>query len=175
MIALWTTSHNCGHLLSFTTQTLLNDLDRSTGRYRDEVNLKTAIMSFINAVLSQGAGEVKLAVNLCIACLLTPHLHHTSIWFSLQSNLCCTSIWLNFIDTYFWSSILCSQASLEFRIHLRYEFLMLGIQPVIDKLRSHDNSTLDRWVEAQFPLTWIVTQVPFFSWSLTMHDPIHFT
>uniref|UniRef100_A0A8C7PID2 Dishevelled associated activator of morphogenesis 1b n=1 Tax=Oncorhynchus mykiss TaxID=8022 RepID=A0A8C7PID2_ONCMY len=76
-------------------QTLLNDLDRSTGRYRDEVNLKTAIMSFINAVLSQGAGE----------------------------------------------------ASLEFRIHLRYEFLMLGIQPVIDKLRSHDNSTLDRHLD----------------------------
>ncbi|KAI2654205.1 Disheveled-associated activator of morphogenesis 1 [Labeo rohita] len=76
-------------------QTLLNDLDRSTGRYRDEVNLKTAIMSFINAVLSQGAGET----------------------------------------------------SLEFRIHLRYEFLMLGIQPVIDKLRSHENSTLDRHLD----------------------------
>lgn len=39
-------------------QTLLNELDRSTGRYRDEVNLKTAIMSFINAVLNAGAGEV---------------------------------------------------------------------------------------------------------------------
>ncbi|KAM3871291.1 disheveled-associated activator of morphogenesis 1-like [Diretmus argenteus] len=76
-------------------QTLVTDLDRSTGRYRDEVNLKTAIMSFINAVLSQGAGE----------------------------------------------------ASLEFRIHLRYEFLMLGIQPVIDKLRSHDNATLDRHLD----------------------------
>uniref|UniRef100_A0A7N6ATZ1 Dishevelled associated activator of morphogenesis 1b n=1 Tax=Anabas testudineus TaxID=64144 RepID=A0A7N6ATZ1_ANATE len=76
-------------------QTLINDLDRSTGRYRDEVNLKTAIMSFINAVLSQGAGE----------------------------------------------------ESLEFRIHLRYEFLMLGIQPVIDKLRSHENSTLDRHLD----------------------------
>ncbi|KAL0967516.1 hypothetical protein UPYG_G00253240 [Umbra pygmaea] len=76
-------------------QTLLNDLDRSTGRYRDEVSLKTAIMSFINAILSQGAGE----------------------------------------------------ASLEFRIHLRYEFLMLGIQPVIDKLRSHDNATLDRHLD----------------------------
>uniref|UniRef100_A0A8C9VRH3 Dishevelled associated activator of morphogenesis 1b n=1 Tax=Scleropages formosus TaxID=113540 RepID=A0A8C9VRH3_SCLFO len=76
-------------------QTLLNDLDRSTGRYRDEVNLKTAIMSFINAVLSQGAGE----------------------------------------------------ESLEFRVHLRYEFLMLGIQPVIDKLRSHENSTLDRHLD----------------------------
>ncbi|XP_056623580.1 disheveled-associated activator of morphogenesis 1 [Triplophysa dalaica] len=76
-------------------QTLLNDLDRSTGRYRDEVSLKTAIMSFINAVLSQGAGET----------------------------------------------------SLEFRIHLRYEFLMLGIQPVIDKLRSHENATLDRHLD----------------------------
>ncbi|KAL0969719.1 hypothetical protein UPYG_G00231390 [Umbra pygmaea] len=76
-------------------QTLLNDLDRSTGRYRDEVSLKTAIMSFINAVLSQGAGE----------------------------------------------------SSLEFRIHLRYEFLMLGIQPIIDKLRSHENLTLDRHLD----------------------------
>uniref|UniRef100_A0AAX7TCZ9 Dishevelled associated activator of morphogenesis 1b n=1 Tax=Astatotilapia calliptera TaxID=8154 RepID=A0AAX7TCZ9_ASTCA len=71
-------------------QTLVNDLDRSTGRYRDEVSLKTAIMSFINAVLSQGAEET----------------------------------------------------SLEFRIHLRYEFLMLGIQPVIDKLHSHENKHL---------------------------------
>ncbi|KAK3541983.1 hypothetical protein QTP86_009221 [Hemibagrus guttatus] len=76
-------------------QMLLNDLDRNTGRYRDEVSLKTAIMSFINAVLSQGAGET----------------------------------------------------SLEFRVHLRYEFLMLGIQPVIDKLRSHENSTLDRHLD----------------------------
>uniref|UniRef100_UPI0037E79327 disheveled-associated activator of morphogenesis 1 n=1 Tax=Semicossyphus pulcher TaxID=241346 RepID=UPI0037E79327 len=76
-------------------QTLVTDLDRSTGRYRDEVNLKTAIMSFINAVLSKGAGET----------------------------------------------------SLEFRIHLRYEFLMLGIQPVIDKLHSHENATLDRHLD----------------------------
>uniref|UniRef100_A0A5F5PV15 Dishevelled associated activator of morphosis 2 n=1 Tax=Equus caballus TaxID=9796 RepID=A0A5F5PV15_HORSE len=41
-------------------QTLLNELDRSLGRYRDEVNLKTAIMSFINAVLNAGAGEVHI-------------------------------------------------------------------------------------------------------------------
>lgn len=40
-----------------------------------------------------------------------------------------------------------SQTSLEFRIHLRYEFLMLGIQPVIDKLRLHENTTLDRYTE----------------------------
>uniref|UniRef100_A0AAX7TSY5 Dishevelled associated activator of morphogenesis 2 n=1 Tax=Astatotilapia calliptera TaxID=8154 RepID=A0AAX7TSY5_ASTCA len=72
-------------------QTLLNELDKSTGRYRDEVNLKTAIMSFINAVLNAGAGE--------------------------------------------------------FRLHLRYEFLMLGIQPVIEKLREHENATLDRHLD----------------------------
>ncbi|CAL9686176.1 unnamed protein product [Knipowitschia caucasica] len=76
-------------------QTLLNELDRSTGRYRDEVSLKTAIMSFINAVLNAGAGE----------------------------------------------------DNLEFRLHLRYEFLMLGIQPVIDKLREHENATLDRHLD----------------------------
>ncbi|XP_072314507.1 disheveled-associated activator of morphogenesis 1-like [Eucyclogobius newberryi] len=72
-------------------QSLVHDLDRSTGRYRDEVNLKTAIMGFINAVLGKRPGET----------------------------------------------------SLQFRLHLRYEFLMLGIQPVIDKLRSHENATLD--------------------------------
>uniref|UniRef100_A0A4X2LRZ6 Dishevelled associated activator of morphogenesis 2 n=1 Tax=Vombatus ursinus TaxID=29139 RepID=A0A4X2LRZ6_VOMUR len=76
-------------------QTLLNELDRSMGRYRDEVNLKTAIMSFINAVLNAGAGE----------------------------------------------------DNLEFRLHLRYEFLMLGIQPVIDKLRRHENAILDRHLD----------------------------
>ena len=37
-----------------------------------------------------------------------------------------------------------SKDNLEFRIHLRYEFLMLGIQPVIDKLRSLENATVDR-------------------------------
>lgn len=76
-------------------QSIINDLDRSTGVYRDEVNLKTAIMSFINAVLNYGQG----------------------------------------------------QENLEFRLHLRYEFLMLGIQPIIDKLRRHENETLDRHLD----------------------------
>lgn len=76
-------------------QTVLNDLDRSTGVYKDEVNLKTTIMSFINAILNYGPG----------------HEH------------------------------------LEFRLHLRYEFLMLGIQPIIEKLRSHENATLDRHID----------------------------
>lgn len=76
-------------------QTVLNDLDRSTGLYRDEVNLKTAIMSFVNAILNYGPG----------------------------------------------------QEHLEFRLHLRYEFLMLGIQPVIEKLRGHENATLDRHLD----------------------------
>ncbi|KAG8227858.1 hypothetical protein J437_LFUL006482, partial [Ladona fulva] len=76
-------------------QGIVNDLDRSTGIYRDEVGLKTAIMSLVNAVLNYGPG----------------------------------------------------QESLEFRLHLRYEFLMLGIQPIIDKLRTHENETLNRHLD----------------------------
>ncbi|GLH09544.1 Disheveled-associated activator of morphogenesis 2, partial [Gryllus bimaculatus] len=76
-------------------QGIVNDLDRDTGVYRDEVSLKTAIMSFVNAVLNYGPG----------------------------------------------------QENLEFRLHLRYEFLMLGIQPIIDKLRRHENETLDRHLD----------------------------
>ena len=41
-------------------QTLINDLDRTTGHYREEFNLKIAIMSFINAALKYGAGAVCL-------------------------------------------------------------------------------------------------------------------
>ena len=74
-------------------QTIINDLDRSTGAYRDDVGLKTAIMSFLNALLNYGPGA----------------------------------------------------DNLEFRLHLRYELLMLGVQPVIDKLRAHENPTLDRY------------------------------
>lgn len=76
-------------------QGILNDLDRSTGKYRDDVSLKTAIMSFVNAVLNCGPG----------------------------------------------------QENLEFRLHLRYELLMLGIQPTIDKLRGHENETLNRHLD----------------------------
>ena len=36
---------------------------------------------------------------------------------------------------------------LEFRLHLRFEFLMLGIQPILDKLREWENSTLDRHID----------------------------
>ncbi|XP_017086779.1 disheveled-associated activator of morphogenesis 1 isoform X2 [Drosophila eugracilis] len=76
-------------------QSIVNDLDRSTYAYRDNVNLKTALMSFVNAVLNYGPG----------------------------------------------------QENLDFRLHLRYEFLMLGIQPVIEKLRTHENETLDRHLD----------------------------
>ncbi|XP_061377026.1 disheveled-associated activator of morphogenesis 1 isoform X2 [Danaus plexippus] len=76
-------------------QGIVNELDRSTGAYRDDLGLKTAIMSFVNAVLNYGPGE----------------------------------------------------ESLEFRLHLRYELLMLGIQPVIEKLRKYENETLDRHIE----------------------------
>ena len=76
-------------------QSVMNDLDRSTGAYRDDVHLKTAIMSFINAMMNYGAGEEQL----------------------------------------------------EFRLHLRFEFIMLGIHQVIDKLRKHENETLDRHLD----------------------------
>ncbi|XP_076441930.1 disheveled-associated activator of morphogenesis 1-like isoform X2 [Babylonia areolata] len=76
-------------------QLLMCDLDKSVGRYREEVNLKTAIMSFINAALRYGPG----------------------------------------------------QDHLEFRLHLRYEFLMLGIVPIMHKLRGHGNATLDRHLD----------------------------
>lgn len=76
-------------------QTIVNDLDRSIGAYRDDVGLKTATMSFLNALLNYGPGE----------------------------------------------------DNLEFRLHLRYELLMLGIQPAIDKLRAHENQTLDRHLD----------------------------
>lgn len=39
-------------------QSLINDLDRSTGIYKEEVHLKTAIMLFINAALKYGPGKV---------------------------------------------------------------------------------------------------------------------
>ncbi|KAK6997787.1 disheveled-associated activator of morphogenesis 1 [Biomphalaria glabrata] len=76
-------------------QLLMYDLDRSTGKYKEEVALKTAVMSFINAALKYGAG----------------------------------------------------QDHLEFRLHLRYEFLMLGIVPIMTKMRAHGNTTLDRHLD----------------------------
>ncbi|XP_042867935.1 disheveled-associated activator of morphogenesis 2-like [Penaeus japonicus] len=77
-------------------QTLIVDLDRSWGNFADELSLKIAIMSFINAIIRWGPGE----------------------------------------------------DSLEFRLHLRYEFLMLGVQPVIEKLRALQNETLDKHLDA---------------------------
>lgn len=73
----------------------MNDLDRSTGCYRDETNLKLAIMSLINALVNYGAGEDQL----------------------------------------------------EFRLHLRFEFIMLGIDKIIEKLRKYENETLDRHLD----------------------------
>ena len=76
-------------------QTVMNDLDRSTGSYRDETNLKLAIMSLINALVNYGAGEDQV----------------------------------------------------EFRLHLRFEFIMLGIDKIIEKLRRYENETLDRHLD----------------------------
>lgn len=73
----------------------MNDLDRSTGSYYNETNLKLAIMSLINAMVNYGAGEEQL----------------------------------------------------EFRLHLRFEFVMLGIDKVIEKLRNYENETLDRHLD----------------------------
>lgn len=73
-------------------QSVIYDLDRNTGDYRNAVHLKTAIMSFINGILRGEDGK-----------------NH-----------------------------------LEFRLHLRYEFLMLGIQPIIEKLKTNSNAVLDR-------------------------------
>ncbi|KMQ84125.1 disheveled-associated activator of morphogenesis 1, partial [Lasius niger] len=76
-------------------QCIINNLDKNFGIYKDNLSLKTAIMSFINAVLNYGPGQV----------------------------------------------------TLEFRLHLRYELLMLGIQPIIEKLRRYENETLDRHLD----------------------------
>ena len=87
-----------GSVLTITnvTQTLIVNLDSCTtsrgNSFCDSLNLKIAIMSFINAIISWGPGE----------------------------------------------------ESLEFRLHLRYEFLMLGIQPVLEKIRGLNNEILDK-------------------------------
>ena len=53
------------------------DLDRSTGIYREEVNLKTAIMSFINAVLRCGPGKVGYSPT--TRRLFEPHCEKTGL------------------------------------------------------------------------------------------------
>ena len=93
-------------------QGVINDLDKSLGRYRDDVSLKTTIMSFINAVLNYGAGAESLEFRL--------HLRFVK------------------------------QRAAELSIVIlvsRYELLMLGIQPVIEKLRKHENETLNRHLD----------------------------
>ena len=53
-------------------QGIINDLDRSTGQYRDDVNIKTALMSFINAIINYGPGQENLEFRL--------HLRFVSLW-----------------------------------------------------------------------------------------------
>uniref|UniRef100_H2YP93 Uncharacterized protein n=1 Tax=Ciona savignyi TaxID=51511 RepID=H2YP93_CIOSA len=60
-----------------------------------EVNMKTAAMSFLNALINCGAGE--------------DHL--------------------------------------EFRCHLRYELLLLGIQPIMEQLREYENELLNKHLD----------------------------
>ena len=40
-------------------QSLIVDLDRESGDYKEEISIKTAIMSFINAALNYGPGQVR--------------------------------------------------------------------------------------------------------------------
>jgi len=48
----------------FCLQTLINDLSCDIGEYCDDViSIKTAIMSFVNAALKYGAGQV--CKNMC--------------------------------------------------------------------------------------------------------------
>jgi dishevelled associated activator of morphogenesis len=67
-------------------QRLIDDLWRPYRTSREEIRVKTAIMSLVNALMKTGAAE----------------------------------------------------NSLEFRLHLRYEMLMLGMQEVVDRLRRVD-------------------------------------
>lgn len=39
------------------------------------------------------------------------------------------------------------EESLEYRLHLRYELLQLGMEPILRKLRRLENDTLDRHLD----------------------------
>lgn len=79
----------------FRFQSIINDLDRNTGVYTDDLIVKTVIMSFVNAVLSYGPDQERL----------------------------------------------------EFRLHLRYEFIQLGLKNIINKLRRHANHMLKKHLD----------------------------
>lgn len=87
----------CPLMMCPPSQTLINDLDRSTGRYRDEVSLKTAIMSFINAVLSQGAEEVNHIPYMVFMLHFTPGSRHVP-WTMTQEylNIVCFTFAVNY-------------------------------------------------------------------------------
>ncbi|ENN73936.1 hypothetical protein D910_03083 [Dendroctonus ponderosae] len=146
-------------------QGIINDLDRSTGIYKDEVNLKTAIMSFVNAVLNYGLGQENLEFSSKLKPtikLLNPQVpQHPTILPTTQElgKLSFTSKCLDARmdieeinkEYPFWASpqkkFTFSVSGAPKKLHLRYEFLLLGIQPVIDKLRLHENETLDRHLD----------------------------
>lgn len=76
-------------------QTLIYELGRKWNNPYEEVRMKTAILSLVNAVIKYGAGEKHL----------------------------------------------------EFRLHIRFEFLMLGIEPAIEALHQYNDDTLERHAE----------------------------
>lgn len=103
-------------------------------------------------MLSNGEVEVTTAITQQCSCALSTvslgDIMFTCpifIYISYQTDECD-----DFIICWHCVLHVCFQTSLEFRIHLRYEFLMLGIQPIIDKLHSHDNATLDRYMKHQY-------------------------
>jgi len=78
-------------------QTLVNDLYRVTGEPRDDIRLKTAIMSFINAALKCGAGQVSVSYHIVNPTYIG---HYKKCW--TDSNLLSLTVvnelkWLNLL------------------------------------------------------------------------------
>ena len=101
---------------AFITQTLIVDLTRSLDEPQDSANLQIAVLSFFNAVINYRAGQVRQI----------PYDKRLSL---VTTDRACFP-----------------QESLEFRMHLRHELLLLGILPITDRLRALNISHLNRYM-----------------------------